>query len=103
MKQLLSYCVLVLVCSMSVFAQTSSSAASNAQPSAQSRDQSAKRAEIRKLIERSKILQASVRRLDATMHAAVSRTSRGNPVEQQLHLLKAAFEEPATAVARSQG
>ncbi|HWC16048.1 MAG TPA: DUF2059 domain-containing protein [Terriglobales bacterium] len=52
MKQLLSYCVLVLVCSMGVFAQTSSPAASNAQTaSAQSRDQSAKRAEIRKLIE----------------------------------------------------
>ena len=53
MKQLLANCVLVSVCSMGAFAQSSSAAASTAQaPSAQSAgDQGAKRAEIRKLIE----------------------------------------------------
>src|SRR5882757_9246311 len=45
------------------------------------------------LIQRSKVLQSAVRRLDATIHAAVpTRIDRGNPVERQLGLLKAAFE-----------
>jgi regulator of CtrA degradation len=49
---------------------------------------------LRALIERSKALQTDVRRLDATMHAKPDPTlvSRGNPVERQLGLLKAAFE-----------
>jgi regulator of CtrA degradation len=50
---------------------------------------------LRKLIERSKVLQASVRRLDATMHATLIRSgdAPNNPVERQLGLLKAAFED----------
>jgi regulator of CtrA degradation len=45
------------------------------------------------LIQRSKTLQGAVRRLDATIHATVpTRIDRGNPVERQLGLLKAAFE-----------
>src|SRR5947209_18851459 len=46
------------------------------------------------LIDRSKALQTSIRRLDATMHATVdpARIRPGNPVEHQLGLLKAAFE-----------
>jgi regulator of CtrA degradation len=47
---------------------------------------------LRALILRSKALQRAVRRLDATMHAAPVRFDRGNPVERQLGLLKAAFE-----------
>src|SRR5712664_1665636 len=47
---------------------------------------------LRKLIERSKALQMAVRRLDATMHAPPARVDRGNPVERQIGLLKAAFE-----------
>ena len=47
---------------------------------------------LRALINRSKALQRAVRRLDATMHAAPVRLERGNPVERQLGLLKAAFE-----------
>jgi regulator of CtrA degradation len=47
---------------------------------------------LRALITRSKALQAAIRRLDATMHAAPARIDRVNPVEQQLGLLKAAFE-----------
>jgi regulator of CtrA degradation len=48
---------------------------------------------LRALIQRSKVLQSAVRRLDATIHAAVpTRIDRGNPVERQLGLLKAAFE-----------
>jgi regulator of CtrA degradation len=52
---------------------------------------------LRALIDRSKSLQASVRRLDATMHAAPDPTqvASGNPVERQLGLLKAAFEQDA--------
>ena len=48
---------------------------------------------LRGLIARSKTLQADIRRLDATMHSRPDPTvaSRGNPVEQQLGLLKAAF------------
>jgi regulator of CtrA degradation len=48
---------------------------------------------LRALIERSKTLQRAVRRLDATMHASPSRTDRTNPVERQIDLLKAAFEQ----------
>jgi regulator of CtrA degradation len=50
---------------------------------------------LRKLIDRSKALQTSIRRLDATMHATVdpSRIRPGNQVERQLGLLKAAFEQ----------
>src|SRR6516162_10999139 len=47
---------------------------------------------LRALILRSKALQRAIRRLDATMHAAPVRFDRGNPVERQLGLLKAAFE-----------
>src|SRR5262249_22990563 len=51
---------------------------------------------LRVLINRSKALQAAVRRLDATMHAAPD-PARGrpgsNPVGRQLGLLRAAFEQ----------
>ena len=49
---------------------------------------------LRRLIERSRVLLASVRRLDATMHASAdpARARPANPVERQLGLLKAAFE-----------
>ncbi len=52
---------------------------------------------LRALILRSKELQSAVRRLDATIHAAPdrARSSIGNPVERQLGLLKAAFEQDA--------
>jgi regulator of CtrA degradation len=48
------------------------------------------------LIARSVHLQAKVRRLDATIHSPTSaapQTVNGNPVEHQLGLLKAAFEQ----------
>jgi regulator of CtrA degradation len=50
---------------------------------------------LRALIDRSKMLQVAVRRLDATMHAShdLTHTHIGNPVELQLGLLKAAFEK----------
>jgi regulator of CtrA degradation len=50
---------------------------------------------LRGLIQRSRTLQIAVRRLDATIHAAPSRprTDVGNPVERQLGLLRAAFEQ----------
>jgi regulator of CtrA degradation len=48
---------------------------------------------LRALIERSKALQTAVRRLDATMHATPTRVDRANPVERQIGLLKAAFEQ----------
>ncbi|HEY7664124.1 MAG TPA: DUF1465 family protein [Xanthobacteraceae bacterium] len=48
---------------------------------------------LRALIQRSKALQTAVRRLDATIHAGPPRGDRGNPVERQLGLLKAAFEQ----------
>jgi len=48
---------------------------------------------LRALIESSKALQRAVRRLDATMHAAPTRADRANPVERQIGLLKAAFEQ----------
>jgi regulator of CtrA degradation len=49
---------------------------------------------LRALIVRSRALQAQVRRLDATIHAAPERARvvPSNPVERQLGLLKAAFE-----------
>ena len=47
---------------------------------------------LRALVQRSKALQRAVRRLDATIHAAPARADRGNPVERQIGLLKAAFE-----------
>ena len=52
---------------------------------------------LRALIQRSKELQSAVRRLDATIHAAPdrARSNIGNPVERQLGLLKAAFEQDA--------
>jgi regulator of CtrA degradation len=52
---------------------------------------------LRALILRSKELQSAVRRLDATIHAAPDRARShiGNPVERQLGLLKAAFEQDA--------
>jgi regulator of CtrA degradation len=51
---------------------------------------------LRVLINRSKALQAAVRRLDATMHASpdLARGRPGtNPVGRQLGLLRAAFEQ----------
>jgi regulator of CtrA degradation len=48
---------------------------------------------LRGLIQRSKALQTAVRRLDATIHAPPARVDRSNPVERQLGLLKAAFEQ----------
>jgi regulator of CtrA degradation len=49
---------------------------------------------LRVLIQRSKVLQTAVRRLDATIHASPERMRPvGNPVERQLGLLKAAFEQ----------
>jgi regulator of CtrA degradation len=48
---------------------------------------------LQELIARSVKLQAEVRRLDATMHAAPPlKMAVGNPVELQMGLLKAAFE-----------
>jgi regulator of CtrA degradation len=49
---------------------------------------------LRELIARSVKLQREVRRLDATMYAAPpTRIPLGNPVERQLGLLRAAFED----------
>lgn len=49
---------------------------------------------LQELIARSSKLQAEVRRLDATMHGpSPARDAIGNPVERQLGLLKAAFEQ----------
>jgi len=48
---------------------------------------------LRGLVQRSKELQRAVRRLDATMHAVPPRLERGNPVERQIGLLRAAFEQ----------
>jgi len=51
-------------------------------------------AKLQELIARSTKLQAEVRRLDATMHApAPLKVAIGNPVERQMGLLKAAFEQ----------
>jgi regulator of CtrA degradation len=50
-------------------------------------------AKLQELITRSTKLQAEVRRLDATMHAAQPiRIAGHNPVERQMGLLRAAFE-----------
>jgi regulator of CtrA degradation len=50
---------------------------------------------LQELIERSMTLQAQVRRLDTTIHSpATDIVSAGNPLVQQLDLLKAAFERP---------
>jgi regulator of CtrA degradation len=50
---------------------------------------------LQELIERSAKLEIKVRRLDATIHAplAPDRPQQSNPVERQLGLLKAAFEQ----------
>ena len=49
---------------------------------------------LQELIVCSVKLQAEVRRLDATMHASAPlQVAVGNPVERQLGLLKAAFEQ----------
>lgn len=50
---------------------------------------------LRNLIQRSRALQSAVRRLDATIHANPARPPAqiGNPVERQLGLLRAAFEQ----------
>jgi regulator of CtrA degradation len=51
-------------------------------------------AKLQELIARSTRLQAEVRRLDATMHAPpLLKVAMSNPVERQLGLLKAAFEQ----------
>jgi regulator of CtrA degradation len=51
-------------------------------------------AKLQELIARSTKLQTDVRRLDTTMHsAAPPRVSVGNPVERQMGLLRAAFEQ----------
>jgi len=49
---------------------------------------------LRDLIERSRVLQGKVRRLDATIHAAQEEPRpNDHPLESQLGLLKAAFEQ----------
>ena len=50
---------------------------------------------LRSLIERSRVLQGAVRRLDTTMHASADAAHAwpANPVERQLGLLKEAFEK----------
>ena len=49
---------------------------------------------LQELVDRSSRLEIQVRRLDATIHAAPApETSGGNPVERQIGLLKAAFEQ----------
>jgi regulator of CtrA degradation len=48
---------------------------------------------LRVLIVRSKALQSAIRRLDATMHAPPARFERANPVQRQIGLLRAAFEQ----------
>jgi regulator of CtrA degradation len=52
---------------------------------------------LRDLIGRSRQLQANILRLDTTIHAVPdpARRGAGNPVERQLGLLKAAFEQDA--------
>jgi regulator of CtrA degradation len=52
-------------------------------------------APLQELIGRSKELQSKIRRLDATIHpvTAPPRSTGPNPVERQLGLLKAAFEQ----------
>src|SRR3954469_3297200 len=52
---------------------------------------------LQELIERAAELEIKVRRLDATIHAvpASDTPANGNPVERQMGLLKAAFEQDA--------
>jgi regulator of CtrA degradation len=53
-------------------------------------------AKLQELIKLSTKLQGEVRRLDATMHSPVPvRIAVGNPVERQMGLLRAAFEQDA--------
>ena len=53
-------------------------------------------AKLQELIKRSTKLQGEVRRLDATMHSPAPVTvAVGNPVERQMGLLRAAFEQDA--------
>ena len=47
---------------------------------------------LRELIDRSLQLQDRVRRLDSVIHAGAASESNGNPVEEQVNLLKAVFE-----------
>jgi len=47
---------------------------------------------LRELIDRSLQLQDRVRRLDSVIHAGAAAESNGNPVEEQVNLLKAVFE-----------
>jgi len=49
--------------------------------------------QLQDLITRSMSLQARVRRLDSTMHAAPDQATIGNPLVPQLNRLKAAFEQ----------
>jgi regulator of CtrA degradation len=48
---------------------------------------------LRALVARSKALQRAIRRLDTSMHATPVRAERVNPVERQIGLLRAAFEQ----------
>jgi regulator of CtrA degradation len=48
---------------------------------------------LRDLIERSFKLQGRVRRLDSTIHASGPAEPSANPVEHQMNMLKAAFEQ----------
>ncbi len=51
-------------------------------------------AKLQDLITRSMVLQAKVRRLDATMHSSPAEQAPiGNPLVPQLNMLKAAFEQ----------
>jgi regulator of CtrA degradation len=52
---------------------------------------------LQELIDRSTRLELKVRRLDATIHAVAAPATQasGNPVERQMGLLKAAFEQDA--------
>jgi regulator of CtrA degradation len=49
------------------------------------------------LIERSRLLQDRVRRLDATIHAPVPDAEQQNPLDQQIGMLRAAFEQSTAA------
>lgn len=52
---------------------------------------------LRELIERSRLLQDKVRRLDATIHAPVPEApDQENPLDRQIGLLRAAFERGAS-------
>lgn len=47
---------------------------------------------LQDLIERSMVLQAKIRRLDASIHTPADHVSVGNPLVPQMNMLKAAFE-----------